>query len=143
MIYDGLAREGLEQGRWPRWNASFHVWHPATPLQSLLGRPRCHHNISAGRWILHGLEKLISWEGMNFIPAKSRSKVQNYRFHKEKVLFVLSRAWARSLTVVSGAQQLDHHQGSLRLGYWIAWQVQQVDLPAWCLNPGTLASAGI
>lgn len=84
-----------------------------------------------------------SSQGTNFIPAKSRSKVQNYRFHKEKVLFVLSRAWARSLTVVSGAQQLDHHQGSLRLGYWIAWQVQQVDLPAWCLNPGTLASAGI
>lgn len=42
----------------------------------------------------------------------------------------------------------DSHQGAWDLAIssrqvWIAWEVQGVDLPAWHLTPGTLASAGM
>ncbi len=63
-------------------------------------------SVTGCRWLLQGLERLMTWARMAFKPAKSRSLVlrkgrveDKYRFHLDGALIpsVSERAWGRSL----------------------------------------------
>lgn len=57
-------------------------------------------SVSGARWILQGLEKLMSWAQMSFKPAKSRSLVLNRGRVTDKFCFRLGENLIPSVTEI-------------------------------------------
>jgi len=111
------------------------------------------------RWILNGLQELMSWDHMNFKPAKSRSLVLKKGKVTDKFHFSLGTTKIPSLTQEPVKSLGKVFNCSLRdtastkatnqdLKTWLAvvwpsWQVQGLDLPARHPPSDPLAPPGV